>query len=141
MSDHHNITDQGIIDILQRVKTIALLGASNKPDRASYKVMRFLLARGYQVFPVNPVLADNEILGQRVYAAVTDIKMTIDMLDVFRHAQYLYDTVELAKHHGINTIWTQLGVIDNKAESLAKQYGITMVVNRCPAIEIPRLFD
>ncbi len=131
--------DRKIIDTLNSVKTIALIGASSKPDRDSYKVMAFLLDNNYQVFPINPLLAGTKILGCEVYSSIADVPVPIDMLDVFRQSQYLYDIVLEAKQAAIPIIWTQLGVSDAKAELLASDNEISMIVNRCPAIEIPRL--
>ncbi|MDX2368472.1 MAG: CoA-binding protein [Colwellia sp.] len=137
--DRYDIEDHKIIDTLNKVKTIALIGASSKPHRASYKVMAFLMNEGYQVFPVNPLLEGTKIMNREVYGCIGDIPSPIDMLDVFRQSQYLYDIVVEAKQANITCIWTQLGVTDVKAEILALESDITMIVNRCPAIEIPRL--
>lgn len=131
--------DEKIIAILKNTKTIALLGASNKPERASYKVMAFLIARGYQVFPVNPMLAGQQLLGREVYASLHDIPEPIDMLDVFRQSQYLVDIVVEANKAKVKFIWAQLGVMDSKAELFAKENGMVMIVDSCPAIEVPRL--
>ena len=134
-----DLEDQQIIEILSTAKTIALLGASEKPERDSHKVMRLLIEKGYQVFPVNPLLAGEKILGREVFASIAELPSSIDMLDVFRHSNYLYHIVKEAKLANIKCIWTQLGVTDTKAELLASEVDITMIVNRCPAIEIPRL--
>jgi len=135
----YDLEDQNIIETLKKVKTIALIGASAKPERDSYKVMAFLLNEGYQVFPVNPLLAEARIMNHKVYACLGDIPVSIDMIDVFRQSKFLYDIVIEAKKAEINCIWTQLGVTDVKAELLAKESGINMIVDRCPAIEVPRL--
>lgn len=137
--DRYNLEDRKIADIFKKVKTIALIGASEKPERDSYKVLAFLINEGFQVFPINPLLAGKTIMNQKVYACLADLPTPIDMLDVFRQSKYLYDIVVEAKQANITTIWTQLGVTDAKAELLARDSGITMVVDRCPAIEIPRL--
>lgn len=135
----YDLEDYKIIEILKNVKTIALIGASSKPERDSFKVMAFLINKGYQVFPVNPFLKGTTIMNREVYSNISEIPVSIDMLDVFRQSKYLYDIVVEAKQVKIPTIWTQLGVTDVKAESLALESDITMVVNRCPAIEMPRL--
>ena len=101
--------------------------------------MAFLMNEGYQVFPINPLLEGTTIMGREVYRGIGDIPMPIDMIDVFRQSKFLYDIVVEAKKANITHIWTQLGVTDVKAELLALESGITMIVNRCPAIEIPRL--
>lgn len=131
--------DQAIADILKRVKTIALVGASHKTHRPSYKVMNYLLENGYTVFPVNPMLSGRELLGQKVYGSLSDIPENIDMIDVFRNASFLRQIVDDAISLKIETIWTQLGVIDDDAIKHAEKNGIEVVVDQCPAIELPRL--
>jgi len=139
ITDRDYIEDNNIIDTLKKVKTIALIGASSKPERDSYKVMAFLMNEGYQVFPVNPLLEGTTILNREVYRCLKDIPLPIDMIDVFRQSKYLYDIVVEAKQANITHIWTQLGVTNVKSEVLALESGINIIVNRCPAIEIPRL--
>lgn len=139
INNRYDIEEHKIIDTLNKVKTIALIGASSNPERASYKVMAFLMNEGYQVFPVNPLLEGTSIMNQEVYDRIDDIPSSIDMLDVFRQSKYLYDIVLEAKQANITCIWTQLDVTNAKTESLALKNGISMIVNRCPAIEIPRL--
>ena len=139
INDRDEIEDNNIIDTLKKVKTIALIGASSKPERDSYKVMAFLMNEGYQVFPVNPLLEGTTILNREVYRCLKDIPLPIDMIDVFRQSKYLYDIVVEAKQANITHIWTQLGVTNVKSEVLALESGINIIVNRCPAIEIPRL--
>lgn len=131
--------DEKIVHILKNTKTIALLGASANPERDSFKVMQFLIEKGYQVFPVNPMLAGQKVLGCDVYNSLHDIPFSIDMLDVFRQSRYLYDIVLEAKKVNVKYIWTQLGVKDSKAELLATKSNIPMIIDSCPAIEIPRL--
>jgi predicted CoA-binding protein len=131
--------DKDIVDVLTSVKIIALVGASQKAHRASYRVMRFLLDNNYQVIPVNPALSGTELMGQTVYASLSDIPFTVDMIDVFRDASHLQRIVEEAISLNIKTIWTQLEVVDTNAINYAEKNGIRMVVDRCPAIELPRL--
>ena len=137
--DRYDLEDHKIVETLTKVKTIALIGASEKPERDSYKVMAFLINEGFQVFPINPLLAGTTIMERKVYGCLGDVASPIDMLDVFRQSKYLYDIVVEATQANITTIWTQLGVTEASAELLAIKNGITMIVNRCPAIEIPRL--
>jgi predicted CoA-binding protein len=141
MSDHSHYSDDYLKDILGKVETIAILGASPKPDRPSFGVMRFLLSRGYRVFPVNPGQAGKEILGQKVYAAMADIPEAIDMIDVFRAPEYLGEVVQetLSLPVRPKVIWGQLTVRDDEAVKPAEAVGIKVVMDRCPAIEIPRL--
>ncbi|MBA6413147.1 CoA-binding protein [Parahaliea sp. F7430] len=131
--------DQDIAQLLQSTRTIALVGASHKPTRPSNEVMRFLLRHGYQVFPVNPGLAGQTLLGCPVYARLADIEQPIDMVDVFRQSQYLPGIVEECIALGVTALWTQLGVIDLEAATSAEEAGIQVVMDRCPAIELPRL--
>ncbi|MGI2033755.1 CoA-binding protein [Rhizobium panacihumi] len=127
--------------ILKDTKTIALLGASPNPDRPSNRVMAFLLSKGYQVFPVNPGQAGKQILGQTVYAKLADVPQPVDLIDVFRAAEYLDSVVDeaVALDTKPKTIWGQLSVRDDKAAQKAEAAGISVVMDRCPAIEYPRL--
>ncbi len=139
--NHDRYDDDYIAGILKETRTIALLGASPKPDRPSYGVMRFLLERGYTVYPVNPGQAGKEILGQNTYATLADVPEPIDLIDVFRAPEYLDGVVDevLALEAQPAAIWGQLGVRDDTAATKAEAAGIKVVMNRCPAIEYPRL--
>ena len=133
--------DAKIRQILGAVKTIAVVGWSPKPDRPSHRVAAYLAARGYKVIPVNPGQAGKEILGQTVYATMADIPEPIDMVDVFRAPEYLGEVVTeaLALSNRPKVIWGQLSVRDDEAVRPAEEAGIRVVMDRCPAIEIPRL--
>ena len=139
--NHDRYDSSYIADILKNTKTIALLGASPNAARPSNGVMAFLLARGYRVFPVNPGQAGKQILGQTVYATLADITESVDMVDVFRAAEYLDGIVDeaLALATPPKVIWGQLSVRDDKAAAKAEAGGISVVMDRCPAIEYPRL--
>lgn len=139
--NHESYGGDYIADILKTTKTIALLGASPNPDRPSNRVMGFLLSRGYQVFPVNPGQAGKQILGQTVYARLADVPQPVDMVDVFRAAEFLDGVVDeaLALETPPKVIWGQLSVRDDRAAAKAEAAGVKMVMDRCPAIEIPRL--
>ncbi len=141
MADHDHYSAEDLRDILGNVRTIALLGASPKLDRPSFGVMRFLLSKGYTVYPVNPGQAGKEILGQTVYATMADIPGPVDMVDVFRAPEYLGEVVAeaLALPNRPKVIWGQLTVRDDEAVKPAEAAGIRVVMDRCPAIEIPRL--
>lgn len=127
------------MDIQGTTKTIALVGASNKPERPSYGVMRFLLGRGYAVLPVNPGLAGGEIQGQTVYASLADIRQPVDMVDIFRNtedaAKVVDEAIALKDQLQIKTVWCQLGVTPREAGERAKAAGLTFVMDRCPAID------
>ncbi len=133
------MTDNDIADILTSVKTIALVGASDNPARPSHGVMAYLLDQGYQVFPVNPALAGQQILGQRVYGRLAEIPAKIDMVDIFRRADAVYDLTQEAIAIDVGVVWMQLGIINEQAAVLAKNMGMQVVMDRCPKIEIPRL--
>ncbi|MEB6335010.1 CoA-binding protein [Serratia rhizosphaerae] len=131
--------DREIAEVLRQVKSIALVGASDKPARASYGVMAYLLSQGYQVTPVSPKLTGQTLLGQQVYASLDDIPHPIDMVDVFRNAEAAYGVAQEAIAIGAKVLWLQIGVINSQAEELAQAAGLKVVMDRCPKIEIPRL--
>ncbi|MEM8660660.1 MAG: CoA-binding protein [Pseudomonadota bacterium] len=133
------VSRQDIDRVLSNTQTIALVGASPTTTRPSYRVMRFLLAHGYRVYPVNPSLAGQQLLEQTVYAQLSDIGHPIDMVDVFRQSRYLRAIVDEAVAIGAKTLWTQLGVIDDAAALAAEQAGLEVVMDRCPAIELPKM--
>lgn len=131
--------DADIAALLAATHSIALVGASDRPDRAAHQVMAALLAHGYRVIPVNPALAGQTILGQTVVASLADIAEPIDMVDVFRRSEYVAEVVEDAIAAGAKSLWTQLGVIDHAAAARAQAAGLAVVMDRCPRIEIKRL--
>ena len=134
-------SDQAIAQLLLQAKRIALVGASAKPERPSHRVMQFLLDEGYEVIPINPGLAGQKLLGQTVYASLADLPRSVDMVDIFRDAASLPEVTQEVVDAGIPAIWTQLGVVHSEAERTAVDAGLQVVVDRCPAIEIPRLRD
>lgn len=127
-----------ILDALSKVKTIALIGASNKPNRPSYGVMKHLLDCRFTVIPVNPVLAGQTILEQKVFATLSDIDVTIDMVDIFRNAEAVPEIVEEALTLPTlpKLIWMQLKIIHEEAAQQAVNAGIDVVMDRCPVIEL-----
>lgn len=137
--DHYDSED--LARILKTTRTIALLGASPNADRPSFRVMGFLLSKGYTVYPVNPGQAGKQILGQTVYARLADVPQPVDMVDVFRAADFLSGIVDeaLALKEKPKVIWGQLSVRDDTAAAKAEAAGIEVVMDRCPAIEYPRL--
>ena len=132
-------TDRAIANLLATTRNIALIGASAKAERPSHRVLAFLIQAGYQVYPVNPGLAGSEICGRPVFSHLSDIPGHIDMVDVFRQPHYLADIVEQAIDVGARAIWTQLGVVDDQAALRAEAAGMLVVMDKCPAIELPRL--
>jgi uncharacterized protein len=139
---NHDRYDDGYIrGILNAVKTIAMVGVSANTNRPSYFVFKYLLERGYRVIPVNPGLAGQDLLGQRVYASLADIPEPVDMVDVFRAAQYIPGIVEqaLAMQPRPGVLWLQLGIRNDEAARVAEANGIKVVMDRCPKIEYGRL--
>jgi predicted CoA-binding protein len=132
-------TDEDIARLLGEAKTIAMVGASDRPDRPSHGVMRFLLDRGYRVIPVNPQLAGQAIFGQPVVATLGEIAEPIDIVDIFRNSAAAGGVIDDAVAAGARAVWTQLGVFSDEAVARAEAAGLAAVVNRCPKIEIPRL--
>lgn len=134
-------TDALLRDILLSVKTIAVVGASDKEARPSYGVFRFLLGRGYKVIGVNPRLAGQRIHGAPFYKTLADIPEPPDMVDVFRNSKAAGGVVDeaLALNPKPKVVWMQLGVINEEAAARARAKGVTVVMNRCPAIEYKRL--
>ncbi len=135
------LQDSDVRDIFENTRVIALVGASNNPERPSNYVGAYLQQHGYRVIPVNPGLAGQEINGETVYAKLADIAEKIDMIDVFRAAENVPGIVEeaLALKNRPATIWLQLGIVHEDAAKTAKAAGVVMVQDRCPRIEMPRL--
>ena len=132
------MSDEDIRRILTQTKRIALVGASAKPERDSHHVMAFLLEKGFDVTPVNPGLAGQEILGRKVVASLAEAA-PLDMVDLFRRAEDVEAPVEEAIRLGAKTVWMQLGVVNEGAAAKARAAGLAVVMDRCPAIEMPRL--
>jgi len=137
--DHDNYPDPYLRDILTGVRTIAVVGASPRRERPSHGVMAYLQWRGYRTIPVNPNAAGGTINGETVYAKLADVPEPIDMVDVFRRSEMAGGVVDEAIAAGAKVVWMQLGVRDDDAAARAEAHGLQVVMNRCPAIEIPRL--
>jgi O-acetylhomoserine (thiol)-lyase len=132
-------SDAQLRAILQRVKTIAMVGASSNWNRPSYFVMKYLQGKGYRVIPVNPGVAGQELLGEKVYASLRDIPEPVDMVDVFRPARDAPAIVEDAIAIRAKVVWMQLGIRNDAAAAVAERAGLEVVMNRCPKIEFGRL--
>ena len=124
------------IDILKNVNSIAIVGISSKEERDSYKVMKFLIERGYKVFPVNPNEEGKYILGRKCYKNLTDIDDEVDMVDVFRKKEFVYDVAKEAIEINAKVLWTQLDIFCEDSGNLAEDAGLTVVMNKCPKIEL-----
>jgi uncharacterized protein len=141
VDEHYD--DDFLRGILKETKVIALVGASNKPERPSHGVMRYLQRKGYRVIPVNPGLEGQVINGEKVYRSLSDIPQAetgpVDMVDIFRNSAAAEAPALEAIAIGAKTVWMQLDVVNEPAAAKARAAGLKVVMNRCPAIEIPRL--
>lgn len=135
------IDDAAIRAAICDAGSIAVVGASNKPDRPVYGVMRYLIAAGFTVHPVNPFLAGEDLLGRRVYATLAEISETVDMVDIFRRADELSSVVDEALSLSVlpRVIWMQLGLRDEDAAARARARGVKVIMDRCTKIEHGRL--
>jgi len=136
-------SDDLIKSILRSTKTIAMVGASGNQVRPSYFAMKYLLDQGFIVHPINPGLEGKEILGQKVYASLKDVPAPVDMVDIFRNSDAALGVVEEAlvekNRLGLKVVWMQLGVINEDAAAIAREAGLTVIMDRCPKIEYGRM--
>ena len=132
-------TDAEIKALLEETRTIALVGASDRPDRPSYGVMRRLQEHGYRVIPVNPQITGEHVHGEFVFRDLHQLGDPIDIVDIFRRPEAAGDAVDEAIAVGAKAVWMQLGVINEAAAARAEAAGLQVVMDRCPAIDIPRL--
>ena len=137
MIDHYSETY--IQEILNEVKTIAVVGASSNHQRDSYKVMESLIEHGYEIFPINPNEQGNFILGQLCYSDLSSVPKQVDMVDVFRAKDAVIGVTKEAIQIGAKVLWTQLGIINEEASELGKDAGLKVIMNRCPKIELEKL--
>jgi predicted CoA-binding protein len=131
--------DADIRALLAETRTIALVGASDRPDRPSYRVMASLQAHGYRVIPVNPQITGEHIHGEFVFRDLAQLGDPIDMVDIFRNSAAAGDAVDQAIAAGAKSVWMQIGVVNHEAAARAEAAGLKVVMDRCPAIELPRL--
>jgi predicted CoA-binding protein len=139
--NHDSYPDSYIRGILNTVKSIAMVGASEKENRPSYFAFKYLLERGYNMIPINPGHAGEDLLGRLISARLADVTEPIDMVDIFRASRYALPIVEeaLALQPRPQVIWMQLGIRNEEAAALAEANGLKVVMNRCPKIEYGRL--
>lgn len=133
------VHDADIAQLLSETRTVAMVGASNDPTRPSHGVMRFLQQQGYRVFPVNPVIAGQQVHGEVVRASLDEIDVPVDLVDIFRRSDAAGEAVDAAIAIGAKAVWMQIGVIDAAAAARAEAAGMKVVMNRCPKIESLRL--
>jgi predicted CoA-binding protein len=131
--------DEDIRTLLENARTIAMVGASDRPTRPSYGVMAFLQGRGYRVIPVNPQITGEHVHGEFVFRDLYQIGEPIDIVDIFRNSAAAGEAVDQAIAVGAKAVWMQLGVINMAAAERAEAAGLQVVMDACPAIEIPRL--
>ena len=131
--------DEDIAELLNGARTIAMIGASDRPDRPSHRVMKILQDHGYRVFPVNPEITGEHIHGEYVWRELSQIGEPIDIVDIFRRPEAAGEAVSQAIAVGAKAVWMQKGVINQQAAAEAEAAGLKVVMDRCPAIEIPRL--
>jgi uncharacterized protein len=131
--------DRDIAELLANTRTIAMIGASDRPDRPSYGVMKFLQDRGYRVIPVNPQITGQHVHGEYVWRELSQIGEPIDLVDIFRRPQAAGEAVDEAIAAGAKAVWMQIGVINEDASRRASDAGLKVVMDRCPKIDIPRL--
>ena len=133
------VHDEDIAALLAETRTIAMVGASDRPDRPSWGVMQYLQDQGYRVFPVNPQITGEHVHGEYVWRELSQIGEPIDLVDIFRRPQAAGEAVDEAIAAGAKAVWLQLGVINEEAAARAEAAGLKVVMDRCPAIDIPRL--
>ena len=131
--------DEDIKALLEGARTIAVVGASERPDRPSYRVMRTLQEHGYRVIPVNPQITGEHVHGEFIFRELAQLGDPIDIVDIFRRSDAAGEAVDQAIAIGAKAVWMQLGVVDEAAARRAEAAGLKVVMDRCPAIEIPRL--
>jgi predicted CoA-binding protein len=137
--NHESYPDDYLRDILEGVRTIAVVGASPRRERPSHRVMAYLQRQGYRTIPVNPFATGGAINGERCYGSLAEVPEPLDMVDVFRRSEAAGGVADEAIAIGAKVVWMQLGVRDDAAAARAEARGLKVVMNRCPAIEIPRL--
>jgi predicted CoA-binding protein len=133
-------TDEFLKETLNRVRTIAVVGASANWNRPSFFVMKYLQAKGYRIIPVNPKEAGSTILGETVHASLADIPHPVDMVEIFRSSDEAGPITDAAIKKGAKVVWMQIGVRNDAAAKRAEAKGLTVVMNRCPKIEYSRLY-
>ncbi len=132
------LNDEEIAELLTNARTIAMIGASDRPDRPSYGVMKFLQGHGYRVLPVNPQITGEHVHGEFVWRELAQIGEPIDIVDIFRRPEAAAEAVDQAIFAGAKAVWMQLGVVNEEAAKRAEEAGLKVVMDRCIKIEVMR---
>ncbi len=132
------LNDEEIAELLSNARTIAMIGASDRPDRPSYGVMKFLQGHGYRVLPVNPQITGEHVHGEFVWRELAQIGEPIDIVDIFRRPEAAAEAVDQAIFAGAKAVWMQLGVVNEEAAQRAEEAGLQVVMDRCIKIEVMR---
>jgi predicted CoA-binding protein len=132
-------SNEDIAELLTNARTVAVIGASDRPERPSYGVMRFMQDHGYRVIPVNPQISETHVLGEFVWRELSQIGVPIDIVDIFRRSDKAGEAVDQAIFAGAKAVWMQLGVVDEEAAARAEAAGLKVVMDRCIKIELARL--
>lgn len=131
--------DEDIAELLTSARTIAVVGASDRPDRPSYGVMKALQDHGYRVIPVNPQITGEHVLGEFVWRELNQIGVPIDIVDIFRRPDAAGEAVDQAIAVGAKAVWLQLGIVNEAAAERAEAAGLKVVMDRCAKIDVARL--
>ncbi|MGY3778833.1 CoA-binding protein [Isobaculum melis] len=134
-----NPSNEEIYSILEKAKRIAVVGLSNKPERTSYHVSQVMQSAGYEIIPVNPVLAGQKILGETVYATLQEVPGQIDIVDIFRRSEFLLDIAKEFNKIDADVFWAQLGIEDEETATYLKEHGHQVIMNRCIKIEYGKM--
>ncbi|SLN54708.1 hypothetical protein PEL8287_02934 [Roseovarius litorisediminis] len=139
---NESYSDDYLRDILTRTKRVAVVGVSMNPVRPSYYVARYLALKGFKVVPVNPGHVGEMLFGQKVVGRLSDIEGHVDMVDIFRRSEHVPPIVDeaLSAFPNLQTVWMQIGVVNEEAAEVARARGVEVIMNRCPKIEYQRLF-
>jgi predicted CoA-binding protein len=132
------LNDEAVAELLSNARTIAVVGASDRPDRPSYGVMKFLQSHGYRVIPVNPQITGEHVHGEFVWRELAQIGEPIDIVDIFRRSDAAGEAVDQAIAAGAKAVWMQLGVVNEDAARRAEEAGLKVVMDRCIKIEVMR---
>lgn len=137
--NHETYSDDRLRGIFEKVRTIAMVGASPNWNRPSYFVMKYLQLKGFRVIPINPKAAGDVVLGEKVHGSLDEVPDAVDMVDVFRSSKEALGITEQAITKGAKVVWMQIGISNDRAAKMAEKAGLDVVMNRCPKIEYSRL--